>query len=285
MRTVRVSLCLALTLAATEGLAAENPKISDGVVKIGVLTDMTGYYSDLAGPGSVLAAKMAAEDAGGKVLGVPIEIVSADHQLKGGRRVQHRPQVVRPGQGRRGRGPRLLVDRARGDAGREREEEGDAPLGAGHDRHHRREVHAVQLPLDLQQLVARERHRPRGREDRRRHLVLHHRRLRVREVARGGHEQRREGCGRQGARRRAAPVARHDRLLVLPAPGPGLRREDHRPRERRRRHGELHQAGGGVRDHAEAEPGRPARVHQRHPQPRPQGRAGHVPHDVVLLGS
>jgi branched-chain amino acid transport system substrate-binding protein len=82
MRTVRVSLCLALTLAATEGLAAENPKISDGVVKIGVLTDMTGYYSDLAGPGSVLAAKMAAEDAGGKVLGVPIEIVSADHQLK-----------------------------------------------------------------------------------------------------------------------------------------------------------------------------------------------------------
>ncbi len=82
MRTVRVSLCLALTLAATEGLAAENPKISDGVVKIGVLTDMTGYYSDLAGPGSVLAAQMAAEDAGGKVLGVPIEIVSADHQLK-----------------------------------------------------------------------------------------------------------------------------------------------------------------------------------------------------------
>ncbi len=57
-------------------------KPSDGVVKIGVLTDMTGYYSDLAGPGSVLAARMAIEDFGGKVLGVPIEIVSADHQNK-----------------------------------------------------------------------------------------------------------------------------------------------------------------------------------------------------------
>src|SRR5512142_1076387 len=80
MRTVRVSLCLALALAAGGVRAA--PKVSDGVVKIGVLTDMTGYYSDLAGPGSVLAAKMAAEDFGGKVLGAPIEIVSADHQLK-----------------------------------------------------------------------------------------------------------------------------------------------------------------------------------------------------------
>jgi branched-chain amino acid transport system substrate-binding protein len=76
----RVSLALALTLAAGGARAA--PKVSDGVVKIGVLTDMSGYYSDLAGPGSVLAAKMAVEDFGGKVLGAPIEVVSADHQNK-----------------------------------------------------------------------------------------------------------------------------------------------------------------------------------------------------------
>ena len=43
---------------------------------------MTGYYADLAGPGSVLAARMAVEDFGGKVLGKPIQLVSADHQLK-----------------------------------------------------------------------------------------------------------------------------------------------------------------------------------------------------------
>ncbi len=70
---------LFLTLASP---AAGAEKISDGVVKIGVLTDMTGYYSDLAGPGSVLAAKMAIDDFGGKVAGKPIALVSADHQNK-----------------------------------------------------------------------------------------------------------------------------------------------------------------------------------------------------------
>jgi branched-chain amino acid transport system substrate-binding protein len=68
-----------LTLPAT-GRAAD--KVSDGVVRIGVLTDMTGFYSDLAGPGSVLAVQMAVADFGGKVLGKPIDVVSADHQNK-----------------------------------------------------------------------------------------------------------------------------------------------------------------------------------------------------------
>jgi branched-chain amino acid transport system substrate-binding protein len=76
----RIALVLAAVALARPALAAD--KISDGVVKIGVLTDMTGYYSDLAGPGSVLAAKMAVEDFGGKVLGKPVEVVSADHQNK-----------------------------------------------------------------------------------------------------------------------------------------------------------------------------------------------------------
>jgi branched-chain amino acid transport system substrate-binding protein len=68
-----------LTLPAP-GRAAD--KVSDGVVRIGVLTDMTGFYSDLAGPGSVLAVQMAAADFGGTVLGKKIEVVSADHQNK-----------------------------------------------------------------------------------------------------------------------------------------------------------------------------------------------------------
>jgi branched-chain amino acid transport system substrate-binding protein len=57
-------------------------QVSDDVVKVAVLTDMTGAYSDLAGPGSVIAAQMAAEDFGGKVLGKPIVVISADHQNK-----------------------------------------------------------------------------------------------------------------------------------------------------------------------------------------------------------
>jgi branched-chain amino acid transport system substrate-binding protein len=64
------------------GAAAGVAQVSDGVVKVGVLTDMTGAYSDLAGPGSLIAAQMAAEDFGGTVLGKPIVIISADHQNK-----------------------------------------------------------------------------------------------------------------------------------------------------------------------------------------------------------
>ncbi len=72
---------LGLLLGLAGGAAAAD-KISDDIIKIGVLTDMTGYYSDLAGPGSVVAAQMAAEDFGGKVNGKPIVVISADHQNK-----------------------------------------------------------------------------------------------------------------------------------------------------------------------------------------------------------
>lgn len=57
-------------------------KVSDGVVKIAVLTDMSGLYTDIGGPGSVAAAQIAIDEFGGKVLGVPIQLVSADHQNK-----------------------------------------------------------------------------------------------------------------------------------------------------------------------------------------------------------
>lgn len=65
------------------GSAQSQPgRISGGVVKIGVLTDMSGVYSDNSGQGSVVAAQMAVDDFGGKVLGSPIQVVSADHQGK-----------------------------------------------------------------------------------------------------------------------------------------------------------------------------------------------------------
>jgi branched-chain amino acid transport system substrate-binding protein len=57
-------------------------QISDNTVKIGVLTDMSGPASDATGPGSLTAAQMAVEDFGGKVLGAPIAVISADSQLK-----------------------------------------------------------------------------------------------------------------------------------------------------------------------------------------------------------
>ncbi|MES3012503.1 MAG: ABC transporter substrate-binding protein [Pseudomonadota bacterium] len=81
MRHLRnISLLLTVALAATSALSQD--KISGGVVKIGVMNDLTGPYSDLAGNKSVDAAKMAVEDFGGKVLGKPIQVVAADHQNK-----------------------------------------------------------------------------------------------------------------------------------------------------------------------------------------------------------
>src|SRR5437870_7405396 len=57
-------------------------QISDGVVKIGVLNDQSSLYADLAGQGSVVAARMAVEDFGAAAKGLKVEIVFADHQNK-----------------------------------------------------------------------------------------------------------------------------------------------------------------------------------------------------------
>ncbi|MTE01528.1 ABC transporter substrate-binding protein [Paracoccus sp. YIM 132242] len=57
-------------------------EISDGIVKIGILNDQSGVYSDFGGKNSYEAALMAVEDFGGTVLDAPIEVVTADHQNK-----------------------------------------------------------------------------------------------------------------------------------------------------------------------------------------------------------
>jgi branched-chain amino acid transport system substrate-binding protein len=60
----------------------DDRKISGDVVRFGVLTDMSGLYSDAGGKGSVVAAEMAVEDFGGTVRGKKVDVVSADHQNK-----------------------------------------------------------------------------------------------------------------------------------------------------------------------------------------------------------
>jgi branched-chain amino acid transport system substrate-binding protein len=80
---VRLQLALISALAiACTGATAVHAQVSDDVVRIGVLNDQSGLYADLGGPGSVVAARMAVEDAGSSVLGKPVEIVFADHQNK-----------------------------------------------------------------------------------------------------------------------------------------------------------------------------------------------------------
>src|SRR5262245_32958309 len=62
--------------------AAAQAQISGDVVKIGVMNDMSGLYSDLSGQGSAEAARMAIADFGGNVGGKKIELITADHQNK-----------------------------------------------------------------------------------------------------------------------------------------------------------------------------------------------------------
>src|SRR3989454_5328813 len=79
MKAIRFSLtALTLVVAAS----AAQAQISDNVIKIGVLSDMSSLYTDLAGAGSVAAARMAVEDSGIEKRGYKVEIVSADHQNK-----------------------------------------------------------------------------------------------------------------------------------------------------------------------------------------------------------
>jgi branched-chain amino acid transport system substrate-binding protein len=74
-------LAVAAALCAG-GASAQSPGagtgVSDGVVKIGLILDMSGPYAELTGKGSETAAKMAVEDFGDKVLGAPIQVVVAD---------------------------------------------------------------------------------------------------------------------------------------------------------------------------------------------------------------
>ncbi|MFG1185292.1 ABC transporter substrate-binding protein [Xanthobacter aminoxidans] len=71
-----------LAAAAIGALLTGAAKAEDTTVKLGVLNDMSGVYADISGPGSVVAAQMAAEDFMAKNKGFKVEVVGADHQNK-----------------------------------------------------------------------------------------------------------------------------------------------------------------------------------------------------------
>ncbi|WP_454739990.1 ABC transporter substrate-binding protein [Cupriavidus necator] len=78
----RIQLLLALIAGAAMHCSPVHATISGNVVRIGVMTDLSGVYLDYAGKGSVEAAKMAIEDFGDGLKGSKIELVTADHQNK-----------------------------------------------------------------------------------------------------------------------------------------------------------------------------------------------------------
>src|SRR4026209_167879 len=78
MKSFRNFVVLGALLASSPAVA----QYTDGVIKIGVMNDMSGTYSDLSGQGSVTAARMAVEDFGAAAKGMKVEIVGGDHQNK-----------------------------------------------------------------------------------------------------------------------------------------------------------------------------------------------------------
>ena len=81
MRRTVVRILVQLSFVVLASFSAD-AQISDNVVKVGVLTDLSGPAATPTGTGSVVAAQMAADDFGGTVAGKPVVIVSADHQIK-----------------------------------------------------------------------------------------------------------------------------------------------------------------------------------------------------------
>jgi branched-chain amino acid transport system substrate-binding protein len=79
--TAAVAACLFAHTLSQPALA-QSAAYSDGKIKIGILTDLSGQLSDSTGQGSITAAQMAVEDFGGSVNGTPVELIFADHQNK-----------------------------------------------------------------------------------------------------------------------------------------------------------------------------------------------------------
>ncbi|WP_136418192.1 ABC transporter substrate-binding protein [Herbaspirillum sp. ST 5-3] len=80
LKSTVITLAVASVFAGIGGTA--NAQISGDTIKIGFITDMSGLYADIDGPGGAEAIKMAIADAGGSINGKKIELVTADHQNK-----------------------------------------------------------------------------------------------------------------------------------------------------------------------------------------------------------
>ena len=206
---------------------------------------------------------MAVEDFGGKVGETPCRDRLRRSPEQGRYRFEPGAAMVRRRRRRHDRRCAEFRRGARRQRNRQGEEQGLPDLRRRKLGAHRRQMLAQYGPLDLRHLVARQRYRQGDRIDRRRFVVLHHRRLRLRPCARKGHcrggrRQRRQGggCG--------APPAQQCRFLLVPPPGAVLGRQDHRPGQRRRRYHQRDQAGRRIRHRGRrSEPCRPVDLPHR----------------------
>jgi branched-chain amino acid transport system substrate-binding protein len=245
-------------------------------VKIGFITDMSSLYADVEGKNGAVAIQMAIDDFGGKVLGKPIELLTADHQNKadiaaskarewidtqgislvfGGTNSATALAMAKVAQEKK----RVFIDNGAGSSALTNEQcspytvhyafdtvalakgTGGAVVDTGGKSWFFVTAdyafgHA--LEADTSKIIKR---------------------------------------GRQGAGL-GQDAAQRQRLLQLHAAGTEQQGADPGPGQCRRRHHQLHQGGQGVRRHQEHEAGRPAGLLQRHPQPGPEEHRRHAVH-------
>jgi hypothetical protein len=222
MKKTLISTLVAAACAL--GLPAAQAQVSDGIIKIGVLTDMSSLYTDLSGKGSETAARFAIEDfQKTSKAGLKVEVVSADHQNKPdvGSNVARQWYDVdkvdvivdTPNSG-----VALAVNQIT-------REKGKAFLVSG--------AATAELTGKSCSPNTIQWHRQRHCQDRWRHLVLPDRRLRLRP----GTRARYRGSGAQEWRQsggQGAASAEHPGLLVVPAAGAVIEGQDHRSGQCRR---------------------------------------------------
>ena len=288
MKNFRHSLAALRAVLATAGLAAvaglAQAQISDDVVRIGLMGDLSGPYSGNGGPGSVLGRQDGHR--GLRRQGRRQAGRTADHGRpeQARRRAERRAQMAGGRQGGCDRRRLGLVDRAGGADPDEGKAEALPDRRHRHLRPHRQGLLADGLPVPGRHLLAAQ---GRGADaDRQGHqdLLLRDRGLRLRRgAADRGHALHRTGRRQGGGFGQAS--AGHHRLLVVPAAGAVERRQGDRDPERRAGPVQLAQAGGRVPHHQ----GRPERERVRHDHQQrrrdgPGDRAGPEHHGALLLG-
>ena len=204
MKRTLSSAAAAAVLALAAGAA--QAQISDGVIKIGVLNDMSGLYADLTGPGSVIAAKLAVEDFGAASKGMKVEVVGADHQNKPDvgstvARTWYDTDKVDVIVDVPTSSVALAVNQVTRDKGKAFLVSGAATSDLTGKACSPNTIHWTYDTWMLANGTGIG-----GRQDGRRHLVLPHRRLRVRPRARARHRSGGAEERRQGARQGAPPV-------------------------------------------------------------------------------
>ena len=273
-----------LAVAAAIGAGAAQAQISDNVIKIGVLSDMSSLYTDLAGAGSVVAAQMAVEDSGIEKRGVKVEFLSADHQNKpdvgsGVARQWYDVDKVDVIVDVPNSGVALAVNQITREKGKAFLVSGAASSDLTGKACSPNTIHWTYDTWMLANGTGSAIVKTGG--DTWFFLTADYA---------FGHALERDTeavvlkTGGKVLGKVRAP-AQHAGLLVVPAAGAGVQGQDRRSRECRRRHDQLDQAGGRIRHRqGRAESGRAAGVHHRHPRARPADRAGPGRDQHVLLG-